>query len=431
MAPEADTIFALSSGPPPCAVAVVRISGPGAGPALARLTGRPPPPPRRAMLRSIADPKTQQLLDTALLLWFPGPRSATGEDMAEIHAHGGPAVVAGILSALAGLPGVRPAEAGEFARRAFRNGRLDLTQAEALADLVAAETEAQRDQALAGASGRLRHRVERWRAALLALMAEVEADLDFADEADVAAPRARAAIGSLAAELEAALASAPLGERVRSGLTIAATGPPNAGKSSLVNALARREVAIVTPHPGTTRDVIEVRLDLGGVPATLLDTAGLRDSSDPVEAEGIARARERALAADLLLAFGPATPGLGQDMLRIANRVDETGEAPGVRGGTAFVSALTGAGLADLEAWLVEWARARVPRGEPALVTHARQAHWLARALAALREAQGQSEAVLEAESLRAAAHALGRITGAIDPEEVLGAIFARFCIGK
>lgn len=420
-----DTIFALASGLPPSGVAVIRVSGPGAAPALAALTGRPPPPPRRAVLRPVFCPQTLQPIDSALILRFPGPRSFTGEDVAEIHAHGGPAVVAGILAALGGIDGLRPAEAGEFTRRAFLNGRIDLTQAEALADLIAAETEAQRDQALAGAEGRLRNRVEAWRARLLGLMAEVEADLDFADEADVAAPRAGPEIAALAGEIAAVLASAPVGERVRAGLTIAVAGPPNAGKSSLVNALARREVAIVTPVAGTTRDIIEVRLDLGGVPATLLDTAGLRDSSDPVEAEGIARARERAAAADLVLNLSEG-PGL-----RVINRIDETGDPPGIRDGRAFVSALTGAGIADLERWLVDWARGQVPRGEPALVTHARQAWWLQEALEALREAEAHADALLRAESLRAAAHALGRLTGAIDPEEVLGAIFSRFCIGK
>ena len=420
------TIFALSSGPPPCAVAVIRISGPGAAGAAAALSGRPPPPPRRAAVRRLSDPRTGVALDEALLLWFPGPQSATGEDVLEVHAHGGPAVVAGILGALGALPGLRPAEAGEFARRAFLSGRIDLTQAEALADLVAAETEAQRDQALAGVGGRLRGLAEGWRARLVGLLAEVEAELDFADEADVAAVRPAAEVGALASEIAAALATAETGERVRQGLTIAVAGPPNAGKSSLVNALARREVAIVTPHAGTTRDVLEVRLDLGGVPATLLDTAGLREAADPVEAEGIARARARAAEADLVLGFFD-TPG----HLRVVNRIDETGEEPGVRGGTAYVSARTGAGIADLEAWLVGWARRRVPRGAPALVTHLRQRFWLERAQAALGGAEREADPVLRAEALRGAAHALGRLTGAIDPEEVLGAIFARFCIGK
>ncbi len=431
MMPDATTIFALSSGLPPSGVAVLRVSGPGAGPALTRLTGRPLPPPRTAMLRSIVHPRTQHLLDSALVLWFPGPASFTGEDVAELHAHGGPAVVAGLLEALGSLPGLRPAEPGEFTRRAFRRGRLDLTQVEALADLITAETAAQRDQALAGAAGRLRQRVEAWRSELLALMADVEADLDFADEPDVATPRARAAVAALAHDIAQALGSAHLGERVRAGLTIAVTGPPNAGKSSLFNALARRDVAIVTAVPGTTRDILEVRLDLGGVPATLLDTAGLHESADPVEALGIARARTRAAAADLVLHLGPDPAPGGRTALRVVSKIDETGAAPGIRDGVAHVSAVTGAGLAELEAWLVAWAGREVPQGEPALVTHARQAHWLRAALAALAEAEREADAVLKAEALRAAAHALGRITGAIDPEDVLGAIFARFCIGK
>jgi tRNA modification GTPase len=425
MAGHGDTIFALASGVPPSGVAVIRVSGPAAGTTIAALTSRPAPAPRRAMLRSIRHPHTQQLIDRALVIRFEAPSSFTGEEVVEFHAHGGPAVVASLLAALGSLPGLRPAEAGEFTRRAFLNGRIDLTQAEALADLIAAETEAQRDQALAGAEGRLRAHAEVWRARVVALLADVEADLDFADEADVAAPRAAPEIRALADAIAAVLASAPMGERVRAGLTVAVAGPPNAGKSSLVNALARRDVAIVTPVAGTTRDVIEVRLDLGGVPATLLDTAGLRDSSDPVEAEGIARAKERAAAADLVLNLGSG-PGV-----RVVNRIDETDIPPGVRDGVAHVSALTGAGIPELECWLVDWARAQVPRGEPALVTSARQAHWMERAQVALREGSEHSDALLVAESLRSAAHALGRLTGAIDPEEVLGAIFSRFCLGK
>lgn len=418
-------IFALSSGPPPSAIAIIRLSGEGVFDVARRLTRRRAlPPPRTAMLRSIRRVADGQLVDRALLLVFPGPASFTGEDMVEINSHGSPAVVAALQQELLAL-GLRPAEPGEFTRRAFMNGRIDLTQAEALADLIAAETEAQRDQALANAGGRLRQLAEGWREAILALRAETEADLDFADESDVSPAATTAPIRSLAAAIRAALASAPVGERVRSGLTIAVVGPPNAGKSSLVNALAAREVAIVTPIPGTTRDVLEVHLDLGGVPATLLDTAGLRDSADPVEQEGIRRARARAAAADLVLNLGEG------EGLRVVNKVDLTGERPGIRDGVAHVSARTGAGLEALRDHLVRWAREQVPRGEPALVTTARQAHLLAEAAARLEEAAGEADALLRAEGLRLAAASLGRLTGAIGAEEVLGAIFSRFCIGK
>ncbi|WP_448582587.1 tRNA uridine-5-carboxymethylaminomethyl(34) synthesis GTPase MnmE [Thermaurantiacus sp.] len=418
-------IFALSSGLPPAGVAVLRLSGPGVFAVARQLTGKQRlPPARTARLRTLYRLQDHQPIDRALVLLFPGPASFTGEDVVELHTHGSPAVVAAVQQELLAL-GVRPAEAGEFTRRAFQNGRIDLTQAEALADLLAAETEAQRAQALANAGGRLRQQAEAWREAILALRAEAEADLDFADESDVTVAALVGPIRRLAASIEAALAGAPMAERVRSGLVIAVTGPPNAGKSSLVNALAARDVAIVTALPGTTRDVLEVHLDLGGVPAMLLDTAGLRESADPVEQEGIRRARARAAAADLVLNLGEG------EGLRVVNKIDETGEAPGIRGGVAYVSALTGAGLDSLRAHLVAWARAQVPRGEPALVTTARQAHLLTEAVGFLAEAAAQTESLLRAESLRLAAASLGRLTGAIGSEDVLGAIFSRFCIGK
>lgn len=434
-----DTIQALSSGALPAGVAVIRLSGPDSFDMLRRLTGGLDlPPDRTAMLRSIRAPGSSQLIDRPLVIAFAGPASFTGEDIVEMHCHGSLAVVAAVQHELSRL-GARPAEAGEFTRRAFQSGRIDLTQAEALADLLEAETEAQRDQAIANAGGRLRDLAEGWREALIDLMAGLEADLDFADEGDVVAGNppplggegnsqdpsgeSGGAIDPLIAEIAAALATAPLSERIRHGLTIAITGPPNAGKSSLLNALAGRDVAIVTPHAGTTRDVLEVHLDLAGRPVTLLDTAGLRATADPVEAEGIARARSRAASADLVLDLG-----FGGN---IVNRIDETGDAPGVRGNIVHVSALTGAGLGDLEAWLTEWAASAIPTGEPPVVTSARQAHLLEAALAALRDASAEPDPVLVAESLRTAAHQLGRLTGRIDPETVLGAVFSRFCIGK
>ncbi len=298
-----DTIFALSSGRPPAAIAVVRISGPRAGAALKALCGKVPAP-RQAALGRIRDSATGEIIDEALVLWFPAPASETGEDVAELQLHGGRAVIAAVLGALASLEGLRPAEAGEFTRRAFGNGKLDLTAVEGLADLVAAETEGQRRQAFRQMKGLLGDRAETWRQRLIQALALVEARIDFSDEADVPenllAP-ALAIARELEAEIAAALADGGRGERLREGLVVAIAGPPNAGKSTLLNRIARREAAIVSPYAGTTRDVIEVHLDLSGWPVTLLDTAGIRETDDPVELEGVRRARDRAAAADLVL----------------------------------------------------------------------------------------------------------------------------------
>jgi tRNA modification GTPase len=421
------TIFALSSGALPAGIAVVRISGPRARSAAGAIITGDLPPPRTAMLRSIVDHAAQQIIDTAIIIDFPGPATVTGEDVVELHCHGGVAVVRAVQQLLARQSGLRPAEAGEFTRRAFENGRMDLTQAEALADLLAAETELQRHQAMANMGGRLRFRAEEWRNRLVAILADIEADLDFADEADVDLLRQRFDIEALCQSIEKALATASDGERVRDGLVVAVVGPPNAGKSTLINALAGREVAIVSAVAGTTRDVLEVRLDLGGVPITLLDTAGLREAADPVEAEGVARALARAKSADLVLDFGS---GIATAM-PVVNGIDRSGEAPGVRGGVIYISARTGAGLAELLDWLRAWARDQVVRGEPALVTYARQAHWLGIAVEALKSAAQERDIVLQAESLRRAGHALGCLTGQFDAELVLDAIFSRFCIGK
>ena len=303
MFPARDTIFALSSGRPPAAIAVVRISGPHARVALEALSGRVPQP-RQASLARLRDPDGGESLDEALALWFPAPRSETGEDMAELQLHGGRAVIAAVLAALHRLPGFRPAEAGEFTRRAFENGRLDLTAVEGLADLIGAETEAQRRQAYRQLKGMLGDRAETWRGRLIQALALVEAGIDFSDEADVPDELIRPALAiarELHDEIANALAQAGRGERLRDGLVVAIAGPPNAGKSTLLNRIAKREAAIVSPFAGTTRDVIEVHLDLGGYPVTLLDTAGMRDTDDPVEQEGVRRARERAAAADLVL----------------------------------------------------------------------------------------------------------------------------------
>jgi tRNA modification GTPase len=307
VASDRDTIFALSSGRPPAAIAVIRVSGPRAGFALEQLIGRVPAP-RRASLARVRDPASAEVIDEGLALWFPGPRSETGEDMAELQVHGGRAVIAAVLGALAKLPGLRPAEAGEFTRRAFENGRMDLTAVEGLADLVAAETEAQRRQAFRQLKGLLGERAESWRQRLIEALALVEAGIDFSDEGDVPQgllTRALALIGPLAEEI--AKAGAGQGERLREGLRVAIAGPPNAGKSTLFNRLAQRDVAIVSPFPGTTRDVLEVHLDLGGYPVTVLDTAGIREANDPVEREGVRRASEQAAKADLVLWMVDAT----------------------------------------------------------------------------------------------------------------------------
>jgi tRNA modification GTPase len=298
-----DTIFALSSGRGPAAIAVVRVSGPRAGGALTAL-GVKTPEPRRAGLARIRDPQTNEIIDEGLALWFPGPRSETGEDIVELQLHGGRAVIAATLAALARIDGLRPAEAGEFTRRAFENGKLDLTAVEGLADLVSAETEGQRRQAFRQMKGALGDRAEHWRAQIIQALALVEARIDFSDEADVPEDLVSPALDIarvLEAEIAAALADGGRGERLREGLVVAIAGPPNAGKSTLLNRLARREAAIVSPYAGTTRDVIEVHLDLGGLPVTLLDTAGIRETDDPVELEGVRRARGRAAAADLVL----------------------------------------------------------------------------------------------------------------------------------
>ena len=320
-----ETIFAPSSAPGRAAVAVIRLSGPACTSVCQRLTGRPPPAARRAALRRLRDPESLEDLDRGLVIWCPGPASFTGEDVLELQVHGSRAVLAALLDGLAGLPGLRPAEPGEFSRRAFLNSRLDLTAAEGLADLIAAETRAQAQQALRQLDGALGRLYDDWRQRLLQALARLEAAIDFApDEADV--PEALPAlvqpeIARLTVEIAAHLADRGRGERLREGLTIAVLGPPNAGKSSLVNRLARRDVAIVTAEPGTTRDVLEVHLDLQGYPVTVLDTAGLREAANGIEAEGVRRARARAERADLrlLLFDGALWPSLDAATLALAD----------------------------------------------------------------------------------------------------------------
>ena len=329
-----DTIYALSSGRPPAAIAVVRISGPRAGVALNALIGRIPDPRKAALARIHG--RDGEIVDQALALWFPGPQSETGEDVAELQLHGGHAVVAAVFAALAQIDGLRPAEAGEFTRRAFENGKLDLTAVEGLADLVMAETEGQRRQAFRQMTGALRDRSENWRTQLIQALALVEARIDFSDEADVPQDLVTPALQiarSLEGDIASVLAEGNRGERLREGFFVAIAGPPNAGKSTLLNRIAKREAAIVSPYAGTTRDVIEVHLDLDGLPVTLLDTAGIRETDDPVEIEGVRRARERAAAADLILWVVEAGDALGHDEVGNALRSrDEVGSSARSRG---------------------------------------------------------------------------------------------------
>ncbi len=428
-----DTIAALASGPPPSAIAVLRVSGPQAFAALAALLEGPLPPARRLSLRTLYGADSA-VLDRAMVAVFPGPASASGEDLAELHLHGGPAVVADVLAALTALPGVRLAEPGEFTRRAFGHGRMDLSQVEGLADLVAAETSAQRQQALALAGGVLAQAADDWRQRCLLVLAEAEAGLDFAEEeADVAArldEAARAALLAMADALAALVQDAGRAARIRDGLTIVVSGPPNVGKSSLINALSARDVAIVTPLAGTTRDVLEVPITLDGLAAVLIDTAGLRDTDDVIEAEGVRRARARASTADLVLQVGTpdAPPQAGQG-LAIVNKCDlaPAGAWPGM----LAVSALTGKGLPALRQALADWARQTLRPQQPALLAHARHRAAFAEAEAQLRAAADASEPVLRAEALRQAAFAFGRIAGRVGVDDVLDVIFSRFCIGK
>jgi tRNA modification GTPase len=443
-----DTVFAPATAPGRAAVAVVRLSGPRAGEALSALAGRRPAP-RRAAVRKLKD-AVGRVLDEALVLWMPGPASYTGEDSAELHLHGGPAVVAGVLEALAGL-GLRLAEPGEFTRRAFENGRLDLAQAEGVADLIEAETEAQRRQALDQLDGALGRAREAWRSDLVEALALFEAAVDFPDEdlpEDVAA-RARPAIERLLTALKSALEGVERAERVRDGYAIALIGAPNAGKSTLLNALSRREAAIVTATPGTTRDVIEVRLQLAGYKVILADTAGLRDTLDEVEAEGVRRARRRAEAADLRLwvvdgagvEASPAPDALRPGDLCLVAKADLPAGAAAARAlaeAAALglephrLSAHRAEDIAALEAVLSQHVIAALGSAEPPSATRLRHAALLAEAVQRLESALGLSaEPELAAEDVRLAARALDRITGKIGPEDVLDRIFSTFCIGK
>ncbi len=442
-----DTIFALATAPGRAGIAVLRLSGPEAGAALEALAGKKPPP-RRATLAQFRDPQSGEAIDDGLMLLFPAPRSVTGEEVAELQVHGSRAVVAALLAALARLPGLRPAEPGEFTRRAFEHGKLDLTAAEGLADLVAAETAAQRRQALRQLEGELGRLYEGWRERLLRALARLEAEIDFPEEGlppelwrSVAAEAA-----SLRGEIAAHLADGNRGERLRDGVAVAIIGPPNAGKSSLMNALARRDVAITAASAGTTRDIIEVALDLGGYPVLLADTAGLREAGDEIEAEGVRRARARAEAADLRLVVVDASrqeeaaslAGLIDDAaILVANKIDlepaDGGRwADGLGAGPALrLSVRTGEGMGGLLMRLEDEVARRFAPGAAPLITRARHRQALEECVAALDRFARAALAELAAEDLRAATRALGRITGRVDVEDMLDIIFREFCIGK
>lgn len=422
-----DTIFALSSGAPPAGIAVVRVSGPEAGAALLALAGTLPPP-RRAVSRSLRD-NAGNLLDRALVLWLPGPGTATGEDVAELHLHGGRAVVRAVEATLAALPGLRQAEPGEFTRRAFANGRIDLAEAEGLADLLAAETDLQRRAAMANAGGALSRMVESWRDRVLVLSAQVEAVLDFGDEDDVGGLDAAfsSSIASLSGELSGWLAR-PRAELLREGYRVVLAGPPNAGKSSLFNVLTESEAAITAPTEGTTRDVLERGVALAGVPFTFVDTAGLRkDTPDAIEAIGIARAEAELARADLVLWLGPegGGPDSAWEIAAKADLADQQKVEPDHR-----LSAETGEGIDALRLALVEHARAAMPKaGEVAL--NARQHGLVAEARDALGSIRQGEDLLLSAEKLRLARVAFDRLIGRASTEDMLDALFGRFCIGK
>lgn len=420
-----DTIFALSSGRPPAAIAVLRVSGPKALESLEKVCGARPEP-RQAMLVTLRH--DGEILDRALALRFDAPHTVTGEDLVELHLHGGRAVVAAVSAALAAL-GLRPAEAGEFTRRAFANGKIDLIEAEGLADLLAAETEGQRRAAIAMAGGALTRTVAGWTERLLMLAAAVEAQLDFSDEGDVETGLASAwheARKALRGEI-AQMLSRPPAERLRDGIRVVIAGPPNSGKSTLLNAIVEREAAITSDIAGTTRDLIEVPVAIGGLPFLLVDSAGLRDSDDRIETIGVARAEAAIAAADLVLWLGSPSAAPGRDNVLLIHAKADLG----VVEGQAFnLSALTGQGIPELLRRVVDDARALLP-GPDEVAANARQRDALADALDHLDAAAEQHDLLLVAEELRQARVALDGVTGRAGVEYMLDALFGRFCIGK
>jgi len=439
-----DTIFALASGRGRAGVAVIRVSGPAAAEALIALTGAGQPQPRVARRTQFLNPVDGSLLDDGLALWFPAPDSFTGEDVCELHGHGGPAVVAALLAALGRVPGLRPAEAGEFTRRAFESGKLDLTAAEGLADLIAAETEAQRRQARRQADGELGRLYEDWRARLVRALALIEAEIDFFDEDLPGGLHAGVleTATALDADMAAHLDDNHRGERLRGGLYLAIVGAPNVGKSSLLNLLARRDAAIVSGTAGTTRDVIEAHLDLGGYPLCAADTAGLNAAAaDEIESEGIRRALLRAADADLKLAVFDASAEVDAataalidgDTLVVFNKCELAASVPESLGGRPVLalSVKTGDGVAALEHQLIAECAARLAGDDGPALSRPRHRAALTQCRAALARFRGAADIELAAEDLRLAARSLGRITGRVDVEDLLDVIFSEFCIGK
>jgi tRNA modification GTPase len=425
----ADTIFALSSGSPPAAISVIRVSGPHAHDAGMSLAGALPEA-RQATVRELRDPDSRELLDEALVLRFDGPASSTGEDSIEFHCHGGRAVVNAVLGALERRKGLRPAQPGEFTRRAFENGRIDLTEAEGLADLIEAETERQRRSALMMAEGGLRKRIDAWQNRLLALSAQAEAAIDYVDEESVDSnPALSRDCGALAEDLSQWL-DRPRAEPLREGVRVVLAGPPNSGKSSLLNVMVGHERAIVTDLPGTTRDHIEVPLAIAGIPIRLTDTAGLRESGELVERIGVERAHSLIELADVLVWLGaledaPAHPQL----IRVHSKADlaDRGEMPD---GSIAVSAVTGEGVSELSASIAAKAKSLLP-GEGDMAINRRQAACLADARDSLKGAETTADLVISAESLRSARAAFDRLTGRSGVEDLLDALFGRFCLGK
>jgi tRNA modification GTPase len=436
-----DTIFAVASGAGRSAIAVLRLSGPAVRTIVKSLAGKLPEP-RVAALKTFRDPATREAIDKGFVIFFPAPKTYTGEDYAEFHVHGGRAVVAAMVKAIGGIAGTRPAEPGEFTRRALVNGKLDLAEVEGLADLIDAETEWQRRAALRQAQGVLGRQAAIWRGALLEAAALLEAEIDFPEEEGAPGSTGRRAgeiLAPVLAGLKSELAAGRAGERLREGAIIVIAGPPNAGKSTLLNALARRDVAIVSPFAGTTRDIIEVHLDLGGCPVSLIDTAGLRESFDAVEEIGIFRARHKAEAADLVLwlseACAPVPPGVqGGEVWPVFTKSDllPPAERQSLTQGL-YISAESGENLDCLLKKMGDFAGAAVSDGHAGLIArerHRKAFETGALALARILDDPG-APAELLAEDLRVAMVCLQRLTGVVDVEDILGEIFARFCIGK